>query len=158
MEMPPRTRQGGIGDDGNVDAPRGDGVDGVAQVELEGSAADAGVVQMLGVEVHIVGQGHVGHTHRHRRGEQAVHVLLLKPGVGQSANDALRLHQKLALVGGESGGMLVDADNGGSLSKVNHRRSLRGFSDASLEYADLGHIRSGWEKCQGTALDYNSST
>ena len=118
---------GGVGDDGDVDAPGVDGVQGVGQVELEGAAAHGRVVDVLGVHVQVVGEIQPAVAHRHGGGEQAVDVVLGQPGVFQRLDDTLALDLEFTLVGGVAGDVFVDAHNRGRPSEVYHGQDTSAF-------------------------------
>ena len=105
--------QGAVGDNGAVDSPGVNGVEGVGQVEFEGAAAHRRVVDVLGIHVQVVGQVQAAAAHRHGRGEQAVDVVLGQTGVLQRLDDALALNLKLALIWSVAGHVFVDAHNRG---------------------------------------------
>ena len=91
-------------------------------MELEGAAADGGVVDVLGIHVQVVGQVHAAVANRHRSGKQPVDILLGKTGVFNGLDNAFALDLELALVGRIAGHMLMHADNGGGAAKIDHRQ------------------------------------
>ena len=109
-----------VGDDGHIDPPGRDGGKGVGEVELEGPAADGGVVDVAGVQVKVVGQVHAAVAGTAGSSEQAVDVVLGEAGVGEGVDDALALDLEFALIGSVAGDVLVDAHDGGGAPEVNH--------------------------------------
>ena len=133
------TGQAAVGDDRHVNAPGGDGGQGVGQVELEGTAAHGGVVHVLGVQIQVVGQVHAAVADTAGSGEQAVHVLLGQAGVGQSLDDALPLNLQLALVRRVAGNVLVNAHDGRAMLKVNHKRKA-----SKTQWVKTGPLCHSW--------------
>ena len=114
------TGQAAVGDDGHVDSAGRDCGEGVGEVELEGPAADGGVVDVAGVQVEVIGQVHAAVAGTAGSGEQAVNVVLGEAGVREGIDDALALDLEFALVGSVAGDVLVDAHDGGGAPEVNH--------------------------------------
>ena len=94
----------------------------MGQVELEGTAAHGGVVDVPGVHVQVVGQVHAAVADAAGGGKQAVDVLLGQACVGQGLDDALPLDLQLALVRRVAGDVLVNTHDGRAMLKVNHKR------------------------------------
>ena len=142
--------QRGVGDDGNVDAPGVDGVEGVGQVELEGASAHGGVVDVLGVHVQVIGEVQTAVSHRHGGGEQAVDIVLGQPGVFEGLDDALALYLELALVWGVTGYVFVDTDDRGGASQVNHGQDTSGVGWGETQVSERrNHYHRGGSATQG---------
>ena len=117
--------QAAVGDDGAVDAPGGDGGEGVGQVKLKGAAAHRGVVHIAGVQIQVVGQVHPAVADAAGGGKKAVHIPFGKAGVGQGLDDAFPLDLQFAFVRGVAGRMLVNAHNRRPPFQVHHTSRLR---------------------------------
>ena len=115
-----RPSQAAVGDHSAIDASGSDGSQRVGQVKLKGAAADGGVVYILGVHVQVVGQVQAAVANAAGSGEQALYVVLGQPGVLQGFDDALALNLQFALIRSVAGGVLVNADNCGGTTEINH--------------------------------------